>query len=608
MYNVSNAYKEQIKKPVRNESGVRVVYGAINQDAEKVAEVVSDVSSFNSEMPSIKNNFDIDFRYGYLELGNWLLDGTRKTIESETSGPQLSQGFVETIPYDENINQGPTFTITFGADSFSFLGLMICFDTINKVYPESITIVGKLNSVSVVEDTVTVTDSAFIYSNTIPEVDTIIITINSGRVPFTRTRVQQIILGVNYIFDNSNIDSLEWKRTNDLFGSKLPENTLKFSFIDKYNQYNPDNPEGLWSYIDAGQKVTLTFSYNLDDGTVEEIPGGVFYLTGAPSITQTIAMTKVQFEAVSKLQTLDIEYPYGKFQSGYYLSDAVDSLMSFSGISKEEYDITDLKNHQLPLYMNPLYKLPVKELLQLIAMCGRCVLTDNRDGDIVMCDRNTKSTNFTFDLNSILDKSPDIEKYPLLKNLILKSELNGWGDENLTTTVAEIQVNSDSSQLYVAEYDRSYIPVYSESDIGYYVIVPGNVTVQNYNFIGVYRTELLASGSGTISIKASPMTSIYKQTVSKNYNLEGEDCTIKNDLFGAYLRTNTSHGEVYNLWIGEILNKRNLYKFSSRGFPELDIGDIVTLETRYSDNLQGYLVSSIIKFNGTLSAEEEVLV
>lgn len=608
MYNVSDAYKEQIKKPVRNESEVRIVYGVINQDAEEAAEIVSDVPSFNSEMPSTKSNFGIDFRYGYLELGNWLLDGTRKTVESEASGPQSLQGFVETTPYDEDVSQGPTFTITFGGNTFSFLGLMIYFDTINKVYPESVTLVGTLNSVSVIEDTVVVTDSTFIYSTTIPEIDTLEIAINSGRIPFTRTRVQQIILGVNYTFNNSNIDSLEWKRTNDLFGSKLPENTLKFSFIDKYNQYNPDNPEGLWNYIDAGQKVTLTFTYKLDDGTSEEIPGGVFYLTGAPSISQTIAMTKVQFEAVSKLQTLDIEYPYGKFQSEYYLSDAVDSLMNFSDISEEEYDITDLKNHQFPIHMNPLYKLSVKELLQLIAMCGRCVLTDNRNGDIVMCDRNTEVTNFTFDLNSILDKSPDIEKYPLLKNLILKSELNGWGDENLATTIAEIQVNSDTSQLYIAEYDRSYIPVYSESDIGYYIIVPENVTVQNYNFIGVYRTELLASGSGTISIKASPMTSIYKQTVSKNYNLEGEDCTIKNDVFGEYLQMNDSQGEIYNSWIGEILNKRNLYKFSSRGFPELDIGDIVTLETKYSNNLQGYLVASTIKFNGTLSAEEEVLV
>lgn len=607
MYNVSDAYKEQIKKPIRNVSEVQIVYGATNLDAEDAATVTASYASYNDEMPSIKGSTDISFRYGYLEMGNWLLDGSRKTIESGTL-PEQNQAYVKVIPYSETLSVSDTFTVSFGGNSFDFLGLMLYFDTINNVYPESVTVMGYLNTAVVFEQTYSIDNSIFTISDAIPTVGYLTITVNGGKVPYTRLRVQRIVLGVNFVFNNTNIESLEWKRSNDLIGTKLPENTLKFSFIDLYNQYNPDNPAGLLSKIDEGQRVALTFYYDLDDGTKETIPGGVFYLTGTPTISTTTAMTKVQFEAISRLQTLDIEYPYGKFQSGYYLSDAVDSLMSFSGISKEEYDITDLKNHQLPLYMNPLYKLPVKELLQLIAMCGRCVLTDNRDGDIVMCDRNTKSTNFTFDLNSILDKSPDIEKYPLLKNLILKSELNGWGDEKLTTTVAEIQVNSDSSQLYVAEYDRTYIPVYSESDIGYYVIVPENVTVQNYNFIGVYRTELLASGSGTISIKASPMTSIYKQTVSKNYNLEGEDCTIKNDLFGAYLRTNNSHGEVYNLWIGEILNKRNLYKFSSRGFPELDIGDIVNLETKYSGNLQGYLVASTIKFNGTLSAEEEVLV
>ena len=606
MYSVSNAYKEQIKKPIRNVSEVQIVYGATNLDAEDAATVTADHASYNDEMPSIKGITDISFRYGYLEMGNWLLDGSHKTIESGTL-PEQNQAYVKVIPYSETLSVSDTFTVSFGGGSFDFLGLMLYFDTINNVYPESVTVMGYLNTKVVFEQTYSIDNSIFSISDAIPTVGYLTITVNGGKVPYTRLRVQRIVLGVNFVFNNTNIESLEWKRSNDLIGTKLPENTLKFSFIDLYNQYNPNNPTGILSKIDEGQRVVLTFYYDLDDGTKETIPGGVFYLTGTPTISTTTAMTKVQFEAISRLQTLNQDYPYGAFAYQYYTDDAFKDVLTFAEVDSSEYDVTAIENNRHTLYGIPLYKQPAKELLQLLAMSSRCVLTDDREGRIVTADRATEAVDFTFDLNSILDKTPDVTKYPVLKDLHIKVDMNNWSDGTSISKRAEISIDTTTTQLFVIEYDRAGVGFLPDS-IDNYVTVSEGVTISNYKFVGVYRLEVLASGTGTITVSAGDVLTIDRYDRYKTYNLEGEDCIIQNDFFSLAMGLSTSVSDRYISWLGDMLNRRNLYKFSSRGFPELDIGDIVNLETKYSENLQGYLVASTIKFNGTLSAEEEVLV
>ena len=535
-----------------------------------------------------------------------LLDGTRKTVDNSLE----YQGYVETTPYEYDTNRGTVFTITFGDRQFSFFGLTIYFDSINNVYPRDVSIKGMVNSNVVINDTVSVTDAVLIYGNVIPEVDTLIITVNAGRVPYTRLRVQQIVLGVNYVFDSSNIENLEWKRSNDLIGTKLPENTLKFTFIDRYNQYNPDNPNGIWKFIDIGQKVTLTFTYALDDGTKEEIPGAVLYLTGTPSVVQSSVMSKIQFEAVSKIQMLEQLYPYGRtYDDNYNSQNAVVDILTYAELNSNEYDIDDLALNPVSLQSSPVSNLPVKQNLQLLGMCSRCVLGDDRLGKITMKHRSTDDSGFVFDLNNILSSAPALSKYPVLRTLMIKSNgyvqglSKGISSENL---ICEIQVNSSSVQLYTVDYDGFdiFIPAGSPASVyNKYIETSGNVVINNINFIGPYRAEILASGTGTIKMYSNKLNLPRELSYSQTFNVDGKDCTVENNLCAS----DSNIGETVE-WLGEILNRRNLYKFQSRGFPELDTGDIVTIQTRYSDDLKGYLVSSTVKFNGALSSEEEVLV
>ena len=185
--------------------------------------------------------------------------------------------------------------------------------------------------------------------------------------------------------------------------------------------------------------------------------------------------------------------------------------------------------------------------------------------------------------------------------------MNNWADDTSISKRAEISIDTTTTQLFVIEYDRAGVGFLPDR-INDYVTVSEGVTISNYKFVGVYRLEVLASGTGTITVSASDVLTIDRYDRYKTYNLEGEDCIIQNDFFSLAMGLSTSVSDRYISWLGDMLNRRNLYKFSSRGFPELDIGDIVNLETKYSENLQGYLVASTIKFNGTLSAEEEVLV
>ena len=51
---------------------------------------------------------------------------------------------------------------------------------------------------------------------------------------------------------------------------------------------------------------------------------------------------------------------------------------------------------------------------------------------------------------------------------------------------------------------------------------------------------------------------------------------------------------------------RNTYQISYRGNPELEAGDIIGLQTLYTDNIDALILVDEIKFNGAVSGKVKV--
>ena len=96
---------------------------------------------------------------------------------------------------------------------------------------------------------------------------------------------------------------------------------------------------------------------------------------------------------------------------------------------------------------------------------------------------------------------------------------------------------------------------------------------------------------------------LLKKALSVEFNSTGERCPIENELI-----TDEFRGAQYAEWIGDYVSRRNEYEFEERGFPELDVGDKLTLDTLFTEEVEGTLLSNEITYNGTLSGKSKMLI
>lgn len=91
MYQVSEAYKQQIREPFRNPCYIKVKFGIQDPEAIKNAVVSNNGQLDYSSVPDLNGDSEIAGRYGTLEPGYWLLDGSMETV---ANAPYIKQGYV----------------------------------------------------------------------------------------------------------------------------------------------------------------------------------------------------------------------------------------------------------------------------------------------------------------------------------------------------------------------------------------------------------------------------------------------------------------------------------------------------------------------------------
>ena len=597
MYQVSNFYEEQIRQDIRNLSYIKVKFGLVNPDAVKNAYLVSTSPklSFATD-PELQNLNKVARWYSTLETNFWVLDGSMNIYPTNNN----YQGYISSQLSSEDTCEYPDgihFVIGFTSGVYAFRGLTFTFDNIQNVYPTEIQIIGYLNDTQIYSSTVEVNSAEFTLEQDIPEVGSYInkleIICTKSSTPNRRLRLQDITLGVIKTMTSDIITSATWTRSNDLMNTVLPSNALSFSFYDINNEYNPDNPEGIWEYLETGQAVSFTLGYELNDGSIEWIPGSTLYTTGNPSVDNSGALANVTFSTNSQLQSLTDIYNEGTYYApGMSLYMLADNILRWCGL-------VDDADHALytlsPKLRNYKFNgvLPAKEarqLLQLIANAGMCLVNVDRSGQIVFFERSTVESEFAYQLSDIMSSMPSINKYPYLKTLSVL--VNEYKADSESTELTSLDISGATSTEYTLEFSPATNVLISTSD---------GLTLDK--IVGVYgqKAVVKVTGSGTLSLTGNQiLTNTYR--VSKTYNLVGEDCELENELI-----CSQEQAIEYLDWMAEVLQKRNVYTFEDRGFPEVDETDIISISTMFTDVKQGIITKSQIEFNGALSGSTEVL-
>lgn len=280
MKSVSNAYKASMKAMLRNRSYVRITFGNVDTTAATDGEWESNGAASISEFETVDYAYQYGDTYAALELNRWALDG--KTLIVPT-GDDVQDGFISSLMSDGegNFSTPPVITREFSLKHI-FPGLTLTFDTRQQEWPLEVTADFYLNGEVVDTQTVSITSVQTTVTTTATEIDKVTITFDRC-LPYRRPRLENVLYGLNVQFVNKDIVSTQQKHDVDPLSRRLPTETMQFTILDYEHKYDPDNPAGIYAYVDKNSPIKIQFGYELPDGSVEWLKPDNYVLNAKPS-------------------------------------------------------------------------------------------------------------------------------------------------------------------------------------------------------------------------------------------------------------------------------------------------------------------------------------
>ena len=280
MKSVSNAYKASMKAMLRNRSYVRITFGNVDTTAATDGEWESNGAASISEFETVDYAYQYGDTYAALELNRWALDG--KTLIVPT-GEAVQDGFISSLMSDAdgNFSTPPVITREFSLKHI-FPGLTLTFDTRQQEWPLEVTADFYLNGEVVDTQKVSITSVQTMITTTATEVDKVTITFDRC-LPYRRPRLENVLYGLNVQFVNKDIVSTQQKHDVDPLSRRLPTETMQFTILDYEHKYDPDNPAGIYAYVDKNSPIEIQFGYELPDGSVEWLKPDNYVLNAKPS-------------------------------------------------------------------------------------------------------------------------------------------------------------------------------------------------------------------------------------------------------------------------------------------------------------------------------------
>lgn len=377
MKQVSNAYKSSMKSMLRNRSYVKIAFFNVDTSAATDGNWVSNGAQSYSEFDTVDYNYDYQVSYAALELNRWALDGN--TVIVPASGT-MYDGFVSSIM--SNADGGFT-TAAVVTREFSvphtFPGLTLTFDTRYKEWPVSVTVDFSLSG-EVLESTVVPVASETVQISTkVASCDQIVITFGNT-LPYRRPRLEDVLYGVQKEFTNKDIISTRQSHDVDPLSRRLPQETMQFVILDYEHNYDPDNPSGIYQYVDKHSPVSIQFGYELPNGKVEWTKPDKYVLNGKPKSVKNQAT----FSGTGLIGSLTGTFYKSKLGSKNFYDMAEEVLLD-AGLTLTEQGTNPWVIDESLKQMFTTAALPLEShtnCLQLIAHACRCRLFTDDDNVI----------------------------------------------------------------------------------------------------------------------------------------------------------------------------------------------------------------------------------
>lgn len=581
---------EQLKKPKRNLGFLKVKFNIV--DPETNPDLSSNSEEIFSDLDNIKEaTIPQSKNYATLEKNFWLLNDSQPIYGSE----ELEQTYVSSYMSDKNCLFSDKACITLTSSVYlTTLGLTMVFDSIDKNYAKKLKVKAYRDSTMIMDKDYTLSSYSdrliFADNEELVRWNKIEIYFIESSLPYRRIRVNQLLFGIMETYTDENLISAESKEKTTMINSELPTHTFKFTIDNMNKLFNPDNPQGWYRYILQQQPISYEWGYQLDDGTIEWILGGKMLLTGSVEVGEN----QVSFSTTSLINYLTKVYKKGVYNSsGRSLYDLAVDVLEDSNIDSSQYNLwSGLKSIKTDA---PLPKLEARQLLQIIATTGNCILFTNRENVI-----NIQPFNYVLNPDGMsydfITSNPVVKVQSELHNTIIY--INHYSKEdNVSELFKNESLEITGTKTIEIEYDLA-------TDIS--ATITGG-TIVNANYYGRYAIlKITNTGEDTISLKVSGKKINNSQKIdSKQFNDDGENIEYKNDLITQMVES--SKETKLKDFIGNWYNNRNIYSFENRGDIVKDTREIIPIETDFSNSLIGYLVENNINYDGAWSGNSVVV-
>lgn len=581
---------EQLKKPKRNLGFLKVKFNIV--DPETNPDLSSNSEEIFSSLDSIKESTIPQTKnYATLEKNFWILNDSQPIYGSE----ELEQTYTSSYMSDKNCLFTDKACITLTSSVYlTTLGLTMVFDSIDKNYAKRLNVKAYRDNTLIMNKDYTLNSYKerliFADNDELVRWNRIEIYFIESSLPYRRIRVNQLLFGIMEIYTDENIISAESKEKTTMINSELPTHTFKFTIDNMNKLFNPDNPEGWYRYILQQQPISYEWGYQLDDGTIEWILGGNMLLTGSVDVGEN----QVTFSTTSLINYLTKSYKKGVYNAnGRSLYDLAVDVLTDSNIDESQYNLWE--GLKLLKTDAPLPKLEARQLLQIIATTGNCILFTNRENII-----NIQP--FSYILSPYGMNYDFITSNPVVK---VQSELH-----NAIIYINHYSIDEAVSELFKNESleitGTTKIEIEYDLATNVSATITGG-TIISANYYGRYAVlEITNNSDEPVSLKVLGNKINVSQTIdSKNYNDDGENIEYKNDLITQMVES--SKQVKLKEFIGNWYNNRNIYSFENRGDITKDTREILPIETDFSSSLIGYLIENNIKYDGAWSGNSVVV-
>ena len=361
MQKASSAYKQAMKKPLRNRAYIHISIGVINQDAQKTASADAGENSFTyySNLPAPFNHCEMDSIYATAEQGFAKTDGSMVFLPRDAGEAVMNNGIVT------NDLLG-SIVVRFGISGLDIKGLTIDF---GEYYPTAFTIENDTGIREYFGNNQSLWSTEDVFAGTsFLKITPLAVVNGEGRL-----RIYEFLCGVGNVFTNKDVKSYSFKEYVSPISDSLPSQDMSLTIHNFSLKYNVDNPESAINFMELGQEIQVSFGYDVTGkGDIEWIDSHEVYLK-----TWSADDKQAKFTATDPFDNMDSVYYRGRFRAkGIPAYDLALDIFTDMGLDENEY-VIDPYLKDILIY-NPIPVVSHMKALQMLANACRCVLFQNR--------------------------------------------------------------------------------------------------------------------------------------------------------------------------------------------------------------------------------------